>query len=154
MVVDKPVFTESDHSYISPVTGLKYVSVTTLLHKYAPKFDADTIAKKYVAARTENKLIADLMSKYVISKESLLESFTSIGYVETVKLLWLQENERACVSGTAYHKEKENIDLATIEVGQVPVDLEDLYLLPDNTYLELLIWNNELGIAGQADKES
>lgn len=151
-MVNKPIFTESNHSYISPVTGLKYTSVTTLIHQYAPKFDAHTIAIKYVAKRTERKLIEDLLAKYVISKDSLLESFKDIGHVETVKRLWIKENDRSCIQGTKYHKEKENIDLATIKVGQVPVDIEDLYLLPDGTYLELLIWNNELGIAGQADK--
>lgn len=150
--LNRPTFFEKDHKYLNLTTGEQYTSVTQLLHKYAPKFDADVIAQKYVAKRTENKLIADLMAKYVISKDSLLESFENIGYVETVKLLWREENERSCISGTAYHKKKENIDLATIEVGQVPVEIEDLYQLIDGTYLELLIWSNELGIAGQADK--
>ena len=152
MVVDKPIFTESDHSYISPVTGLKYISVTTLLHKYVPEQNWELIAEKYVAKRSEKKLIEDLMAKYMISEDSLLESFENIGHVGTVRLLWVQENERSCIQGTAYHKEKENLDLATIEVAQDPAEIEDLYLLPDGTYLELLIWNNELGIAGQADK--
>jgi len=159
--LNKPIFKEEGHSYTNQLTGELYISATSLIHKYAPKFDADVIAEKYVKTRSENKLIADLMAKYVISKDSLLESFENIGYVETVKLLWREENERSCISGTAYHKEKENIDLSQethnfrgreLPLGVVTTEIEDLYLLPDGLYNELLIWNNELGIAGQADR--
>lgn len=160
-MVNKPTFTEADHSYINPITGERYISVTTLLHRYEPKKDWDAIVKKYVDSRDDLQLMGDIVSKYAVSPDELKIKFDTIGKIETVKEIWSKVNKESCEKGTAYHKQKEAIDLAkkihVVNGKELPLGIdatyvENLYDLPDGIYTELLVWNNDLGIAGQADK--
>lgn len=161
-MINKPIFFEEGHKYINPKTKEEYISVTTLLHKFEPVKDWTEIATKYVKARTEERLIEELTEKYSISKESLLAFFKTLGKVETVKHLWKLKNQQACEAGTELHLEKEKETLSQEEhfiaegvflpLGIDATNVEDLYQLPDGIYTELLVWDNFLAIAGQADK--
>ena len=155
----KPIFTAHDHKYQSKLGT--YTSVTTLLHLFEPKKDFDEIAKKYVDKRTEAELIAELSFKYHIPLENVYNLVKEVGGYVAVKKIWKDENIRACEDGTAEHLKKEKLVLSkqsfktksgnVVPLGMDTTPVYDLSKLEDGVYSELLIWNNNLMIAGQAD---
>jgi hypothetical protein len=71
------VFDEKNHRYTNTQTGENYISVTTLLSNYKPKFDIESQAARFAA------------------KEGLL--------VEDVKQYWADLNRISTTRGTAIH---------------------------------------------------
>ncbi len=163
MLINKPIFFEEGHKYINPsAPEKKYISVTTLLHLFEPQKDWHEIAVKYVERRSTSKLLTELNKKYGIPEERLLNGFNTIGPVETVKACWKHKNKKSTAEGSQTHKEKELKDLAIkshfiregifLPLGINAEYIEDLYQLPDGVYPELLVYNNDHGISGKADK--
>jgi hypothetical protein len=155
----KPVFRASDHSYTSELG--RYTSVTTLLHKYTPSKDFKKIATLYVEKRSTKELYNDLLAKFsYLTYEAIGKVFAEKGTVEGVLHLWTKETERACEAGTSAHNTEEErvytdkgvkTNDGWLCAGGDSTPVRDLYLLPDGVYPELLIWNNDLMVAGQAD---
>lgn len=159
LTITKPTFTEHDHKYESSLGT--YTSVTTLIHKFVTPFDVDKIAKEYVEKRNFNKLVNDLSTKYSMPDLEVISILNQYGSVDGVKHIWKLENTRACEEGTKTHLIKEQAVRGrsefkmrsgnVIPLGADHLHCFDLYTLPDGVYPELLIWNNELMIAGQSD---
>ena len=75
-------FNEKYHSYTNSYTGEKYVSATTLIHKFTKPFDTEKHSKR-VAER---------------------EGTTP----EEIKDLWKEENKKACDYGNYVHQVMED----------------------------------------------
>ena len=92
------IFYEEGHKYVYLPNNTKFISVTTIIHEYFPKFDAD-------------KIIANMMgsSKWTDSKYYGMTP-------EQIKKVWDQNRDEAANSGTKMHKRIENF------YNQVPED--------------------------------
>lgn len=124
------IFDEKEHRYTNSVTGENYISVTTLLSKFKPKFDIDAQAARYA------------------QREGLL--------VEDVKQYWKDLNRISTDRGTAIHAAlesylKENkYDASQREL----LDYIKKQLRQHSEYnliSEEKMWNDEFKIAGTAD---
>lgn len=155
----KPIFKAEDHSYTSPLG--KYTSVTTLLHQLEPVKDFNKIAVQYVSKRTPEQLLLELSTKFNLDRSLVQSYLDEFGPVAGTQAVWKLENKRACDDGSAVHLVKENQVLShklfkTKENKVIPLGVDalyvtDLFSLPDGVYTELLIWNNDLMVSGQAD---
>lgn len=148
----KVTFFEGPHTYENEM-GQKYLSVTQLIHKFVPKFNALEQAKESVQ---------NPRSKYFgRSIKSVLEE-------------WDEAGLKARTGGTKFHKGKETGNTTqTIEsekkkrrelpgwlrkdasaiIPKEDDDVETDYTwLPDGVYDEIIVWNHEYHIAGIADK--
>ncbi len=158
----KPIFTEEGHRYDSSLG--RYTSVTTRIHAYEPEKDWIGIAKMYLAKRTAEDVIKDLMQK---QHKSRLEVVNMIGgrpiNVETMQSIWKQYSAERCEFGSKEHAYREGKDLSTaihkiseelsLPVGINPKPVVDYYKdLPDGVYPELLLWDNETMTSGTADR--
>jgi hypothetical protein len=134
-------FNEEEHKYTNK-EGEVYTSATTLVGKFKKKFDTESEAIAYAKRHPYLGLSSDDVTE-----------------------LWDNERERACEKGTKFHKEQE---ILAYEEGEIQwkdmhlyvrnynefieKDNFDPYLdLPDGLYPELLLWNHNYKIAGQAD---
>lgn len=124
------VFDENNHTYTNTDTGENYISVTTLLGKYKPKFDVDAQAARYAA------------------REGLL--------VEDVKQHWADLNRISTTRGTAIHAVLENF----INTGEEDNDhkiLIDYFKaqLKEHSRFDILaeerMYNDTHKLAGTAD---
>lgn len=137
------VFNEQEHSYTNP-EGKRYISATTLVGKFKEKFDPFKILGN------GKTLIANYVSKHGHDEEYWLKK-------------WDKTRDDACERGTAFHKAKEDyiqgrgvvvfknsvtyVQNASLVLESTP----DLWLLPDGLYTELLLWDDDWELAGQAD---
>ena len=178
--MSKITFSEDGHVYRKD--GEVYTSVTTVLSKYKPKFEREHwaaysamkrllpdfkgIKKKWEAAggAINNPEIIPYMMDYIDDLEKFEET------IEIIKKEWLTENKKAVQKGTVYHLAKEDHaydrgfeinpfdgkKYKTFEKERIPgyneAITENLYDLEKGYYPELLIWNDNFKIAGQADK--
>lgn len=160
--INKPFFTEENHSYYNPVMKEYFVSVTTLLHKYQPSKDWDKIAQAYIDKRTKEEIILDLMTKQSKSREDILQIIDNRELnITTMKAIWKNYSAERCDVGTKEHLRRELFDKSQtsfitkhgniIPLGIDATNIENLYDLPDGRYCELLVWNNKLKVAGQSD---
>jgi ATP-dependent exoDNAse (exonuclease V) beta subunit len=165
-------FEEKSHTYTNESTNQRYISVTTLIHKYVPEFD-EFYWSSY-------KAIKDILESYNMWRvyksscggwENVVNSWLKkpIGkYKEEVELKrqsyiaqWADKRENACDIGTAEHKRRELKTSQTPLIRYDGVDYEtcsniDILAAQDFTtnriYTELLVYNHEHRIAGQIDK--
>lgn len=173
----KVSFTEDGHLYNSG----DYLSVTTLIGKFENPFDQQfwSLYKAYerVLGEAEFKRVKKICNgfKSVTFWNYLREQVPDNIVQHTRQLIldeWLQTNSDACELGSKYHKQREiisnilkkEINPTTKKLFDTFVKKEDkslpdnytitdnLYNLPDGYYPELLIYNEEAKLAGQADK--
>ena len=83
-------FTEADHSYKVKNDPSKYTSVTTLIHKYFPHFNADKIIKNMMISKNWTN------SKYYGQSP------------DEIKTLWKNNGDSASQLGTDMHQDIEN----------------------------------------------
>lgn len=139
------------HTYESSTNN--YTSATTLLKSFEPDKDWVAIATKYA-------------KKYNTAQKKLT-GINPKTDAEYWRVEWDKKADKACVRGTAYHLEQElniiNKKVLTVGSSQIPVIPSlldsneekkslDTLVLDDGVYPELIVWNNELLIAGQADQ--
>jgi ATP-dependent exoDNAse (exonuclease V) beta subunit len=139
------IFKEAGHTYESiEEDNIEWLSVTSLVGKFKPKFDKDGQAKK--SAKNKNS------KWYGMTVEQILQA-------------WDNETERAINLGNFYHNQRESdmLDFKTIERGgtEVPivkplVNDEGIKLAPeqklsDGVYPEHLVYLKSVGLCGQAD---
>jgi ATP-dependent exoDNAse (exonuclease V) beta subunit len=139
------IFKEDGHTYESiEEDNIEWISVTSLVGKFKPKFDKEGQAKK--SAKNKNS------KWYGMTVEQILQA-------------WDNETERAVTLGNFYHNQRESdmLDFKTIERNgtEVPiikplVNEEGIKLAPeqklsDGVYPEHLVYLKSVGICGQAD---
>lgn len=137
------VFTEHDHKYTNPV-GEQYISSTTIVGKYKQPFDPHKITYG------GKSLVQNYAIKHGGSVEYWLEK-------------WNQNRDIACERGTAFHKAKEDYiqgrgvvvfknQVTFVKNASFVIEsYGDLSLLEDGLYTELLLWDDDWKLAGQAD---
>lgn len=126
-------FDSTSHTYTNTETGEKYISTTTLLGEYHPKFDAP------------------LMAKRVANRDGV-----SVEYVLNV---WEEIKNRACVKGSMIHNFMEDY----IKQGKKPDGkigwmfteydriIREQISHFTRTHSEMILWNHEYKVAGMAD---
>jgi len=139
------IFKEDGHSYESiEEDNIKWLSVTSLVSKFKPKFDKEGQAKK--SAKNKNS------KWYGMTVEQIIEA-------------WDNETNRAINLGNFYHNQRESdmLDFKTIERNGIEVPIikplinnDGIKLAPeqklsDGLYPEHLVYLKSLGICGQAD---
>jgi len=139
------IFKEDGHTYESiEEDNIEWLSVTSLVGKFKPKFDKEGQAKK--SAKNKNS------KWYGMTVEQILQA-------------WDNETERAINLGNFYHNQRESdmLDFKTIERGgtEVPIvkplinengiKLAPEQKLSDGVYPEHLVYLKSVGLCGQAD---
>lgn len=131
-------FIEESHRYINIETNRDYISGTTFLGKFKPKFDADKMA--YFTALKHSKL-----ENRTVTKEEILKE-------------WDDNRDFACTRGTGFHLAMENF----IKYGEVDIEYKkiiDNYSLIVSkqvqdiakVFSEIIFYIDEYEIAGTAD---
>lgn len=164
-------FTEENHRYTSH-SGEIYTSVTSLLKSFTPPFDAD-----YWSAYKALQAVLEGRGEWAAYKKKAggwqnavvyaREIDTTFPYrkevIEAKKLIlqsWDDTKNEALSKGTAYHKLKEDSVkqkiVYTPEMQEIPVvsDVDVLALQnfeDDGLYPELILYNDDWKLAGQAD---
>jgi PD-(D/E)XK nuclease superfamily len=124
-------YEDKSHTYFTlneDATRNNYVSATTLIGHYKPKFDSLKVATKYVIEHGET-------TQYWIDK-------------------WADMTDEACKYGTEAHARKENRALKLTGAIQ-PLDSweePDFLKLPDGIYTELKVHDHRWKIAGRIDR--
>ena len=139
------IFKEDGHTYESiEEDNIDWISVTSLVGKFKPKFDKEGQAKK--SAKNKNS------KWYGMTVEQILQA-------------WDNETERAINLGNFYHNQRESdmLDFKTIERNGTEVPIikplindEGIKLAPeqklsDGVYPEHLVYLKSVGLCGQAD---
>lgn len=173
----KIVFREDGHSYTKE--DIPYRSVTGVIGEFEPKMDVDYWSK-YKAYESLILNFEEIKSKFHGARDPRLFEFCSMiidddelkAKQEEIQKLWIQDNKSAIDRGNRYHIAREKRSLTngyelnpfTGEEVIVRPRTEkvpgadnysihaNLYDLPDGYYPELLIFHDELRIAGQSDR--
>lgn len=173
-------FIEASHKYF--VDGKEYISATTLIDKYVPEFDEyfwsrykaiERIFKerygdsKGVEHFRELRNQRDMHSPGWESWMCAVEGIDDLDLDLTQNTIlneWREKNENSKIKGSAYHLEKENeaYNLGYSENPFTKTKVKtikgsgggkiDLTKLSPGYYPELIIWNNEYGVIGTADR--
>lgn len=119
-------FDEKLHKYTN-TRGVEYISVTTLIGKYKPKFDVEK------------------MSALVAQKEGLTQQF--------VKDVWEETKNIACDRGTTIHKIMENWLLDKQQEPNEYIESIERIWHPNKLKItpEKLLWSDIYQIAGTTD---
>lgn len=177
--LDHIAYNDYKHVYYNLNTGERYTSVTTLIHMYQNEFDTDKWSKYKAIERliTKNetddsskKQVFDAYKKQAGGYNNVVPYFENtvikddenkrykFGLLQQ-KILdeWKTTNKNSLIKGSEYHKKKEDYYLERCEAYYESI----LYkVCTDNKfdngvdyaiYPELLIYNDEFKIAGQAD---
>lgn len=139
------IFKEAGHTYESiEEDNIQWLSVTSLVSKFKPKFDKEGQAKK--SAKNKNS------KWYGMTVEQILQA-------------WDNETERAINLGNFYHNQRESdmLDFKTIErngtevpivkplINENGIKLAPEQKLSDGVYPEHLVYLKSVGLCGQAD---
>ena len=171
-IENRVIFDEPTHTYTDVVDDCDYISVTTLIAKYYEPFDSDYWAT-YKAVKDEllkvgewhkyKKQAGGWMNVVDIFRFKGAGNFT--GIIEKRKQWyldkWAQESEDGKRIGTEIHKKKEEnvlskkiITINNTEYKCINGNRDDVAKMSkyDNgLFAELLIYNSEYKLAGQAD---
>lgn len=139
-------FTAENHKYTSldPQEQILWTSVTSMIGKFKPKFDAPAVAERCSKSRK---------SKWKgLKPEAILE-------------IWRKENERATTLGTWYHLQRERELLAceilrrdglNLPIVQVHEENDIKYagsqILGPGIYPEHIVYLKSAALCGQADR--
>lgn len=164
-------YNDASHTYTHIDDGRRYISVTTLIHQFVPVFDG-----QYWATYKAVKDVLDKVGLWWRYKkqaggwEKVVAYYNKHGYnalapdIEARKHWylnkWEAEKNQACDLGSDIHNELEGAAIhaqeiregnANYEVTQEGIlDAQDFS--SNRLYPELLIYNDQYGVAGQADK--
>lgn len=170
------VFDEASHRYTSH-KGHEYISVTSLIKQYTPPFDADFWAaykalKDVLTAKGEWREYLDKVGGWenVVAAARMDKTFLHKKEVSVRKKEYLAEwdenRDKAARAGTKFHKAREEetkkdlvfddtfipvigeIDLLQVNETSRKIGLPKI---TDGLCTELLLYDDELEVAGQAD---
>lgn len=174
-------FNEDKHSY-KDNQGKDYISVTQWIHQFIEPFDSEYWLMYKTCEALEGGLKKDENGKYlkvkgfypkvmkVGLKNYALRYINDLMYdivYKELEQLWALENKKSIEKGSAYHKEQEDIayynnsilhPVLKKDVAVIPkekkVGFDNFYneITADGCYIEYLIFDEELKIAGQIDK--
>lgn len=172
-------FRDFKHIYFND-EGQRYLSVTTFIKQFKEKYNEEYWLEYKALEAVRNKFQRDEDGKYlkmkgffrsminkVISEQVLPEEMEDYLRVkEELRQQWKDNAEQANTFGTAYHKVQENKDIQSKKAFNKydrqhydVIPLEDCKedncsrsSIQQGCYLELLIHNDELMLAGQSDK--
>ena len=168
----KVTYQEEGHKYFD-ATGKEYISVTTLISRYKEYFDVQFWSQYKAIERFFLEYKGDdtwVKTKRMVGYKSVnrfFRNYAKPAEKEIVKEFkkeilkdWDVIRDRACLEGNLYHASRElqwKADMYHRIGGNIhflrPQDLVDFdyHEIPDGVYSELLVYSNELGVAGQAD---
>jgi hypothetical protein len=164
--MDKVTFTEKDHKY-THYTGKQYISTTTVVSKYKQPFDAEYWSLYKAIQRYFNERLGpgefEKIKKQVGWENIIPTQLKRIGNMELLikfqdEILdqWEEEGKIASTNGTKFHKEKEfETNSQKLDLNyNLPIQISnrDLANLADGVYAELVVYNEQYEVAGQADK--
>lgn len=131
------IFNSQNHTYTNE-HGINYLSITSLIKKFAKPFDKQKIAVKY--AKKHKRKVEDVIAE------------------------WDKLGEDAIKKGTAYHKIKEDelINKSSIFIEEdehiiykptweAQLKINNINKLEAGVYPELIVWSDKYKVAGQAD---
>ena len=139
------IFKEAGHTYESiEEDNIEWLSVTSLVGKFKPKFDKEGQAKK--SAKNKHS------KWYGMTPDEIIQA-------------WDNETERAINLGNFYHNQRESdmLDFKTIErngtevpiikplINENGIKLAPEQKLTDGVYPEHLVYLKSVGLCGQAD---
>jgi ATP-dependent exoDNAse (exonuclease V) beta subunit len=143
------LFDEKSHTYKNTVSGEYYISVTKLLSRYYPKFDADAIANNLISTHPKYR-----------------QQYQDIPIIEAVEMLKNEWNKRTNIGNLIHSKLEDHLKGISIFEPDKPEKFNDrlsqLLTAWENLNLkglyqgyefcpELLIFSDKHKIAGQAD---
>lgn len=172
------IFEEKDHKYffLEKEDRTPFQSVSGVFSNLEPEKDWEFIAsRKVLKENIPEKEYKKVTKKYGWDNRDILEPLIEImgkeGFDKKYKekrTKWSDNNKKATTRGTAFHSlmEKKDYDRGHVlnpldgekyEVKVLPKEYDnqsvrDLCELEDGCYLELLVFNKELKLAGQVDK--
>lgn len=167
-------FTKEDHRYASDKG--EFTSVSKLIGKYKNDFDKD----HWSTYKALEELIPDFKivkkgwviesPEFIAHASSLVDSAELLATTQRIQEEWRLKNDASIRKGNAYHSRKEESSYRNgvetnpftgeefIVKGALSTDedkhsiITNLYDLDDGYYPELLLWNEDKLLAGQADK--
>lgn len=125
-------FKEDTHQYFND-KGEEYISCTTLIGKYIPKFDVDIMASK--TAFKNNKKTEEVKQEWQINNKFSTDYGTMI-----------HKGIEGCIKHIPEYYENENKDI--VKSGYEKICK---YIGEENINSEMLLWNHNYKIAGQSD---
>ena len=165
------VFEERNHTYTHAISGLEYISVTTLVDKYKKPYDSD-----YWSLYKALKDVLTAAGKWYMYKKK------AGGWDKTVKFFkkheaglftpkvqerqywylkkWADEKELACYLGTTFHDDLESLTNSIRHVNDED-SIYEIYpgevlskqgFVTDGMFTEILLFNDKFRIAGKADR--
>jgi len=165
-------YDDKAHTYTNTKNHNKYISVTTLIHKYVPEFKADYWATykaikdvlgysefaryKRRAGNWEKVVPYHKANPNVLARYAVAIELKKQWYFDE----WDRVRDNACELGSAIHNELEGAayhsqQIRGNEINYI-VSQDNILALQDfsnnRVYPELLIYNDEYMVAGQADK--
>ena len=168
-------YNDAEHTYTNTNTKRKYTSVTTLIHQYVPEFKGDYWSTyKAVKDVIENKDPAmwyqykrkaggwEGVVKYYNKTKHTNKSLENAVSLRAAWYLdqWDRTRDHACelgsaihaeLEGAAYHSQQIKDETVVYDISQESIlELQDFS--SNRVYPELLIFNDEHLVAGQADK--
>jgi len=142
------IYRDGPHTYEDTDTKVPYMSGTRFLELFDAEKDWEVIRENF--AKKHNKKVKN---------ETGVDPKTDSEYW---KEEWKRLGDEACVKGTKYHLEQENLvlngELYSEETVHPAIEGEgdikysfDTLTLEEGVYPELIVWSNKARVAGQAD---
>lgn len=163
-------FVDSTHVYENLDTKKKYTSVTTLIGKYAQPFDSEFWSAYKALEKVMGKDFTNIKKELLNQKkfeESSLKSLNIskedfINARAQILQEWKDTNKASTDRGTAIHAKMENsmyelatnVSLKKYGIGgkfDVSTKYESFLNTESGIFPEYLVYNDELGLAGQID---
>jgi ATP-dependent exoDNAse (exonuclease V) beta subunit len=159
-------FDESQHKYINLNTNEVYTSVTTLIKKFIEPFDAEFFSQYKAIERILGEYKFALYKK-TVSFKNILKHYKEKSTIDEIKDLervtkiilceWDDKKNASCKKGIEYHAAKEAYtkSLPYEIIDGVKYEIAKTYELTDYDnaiFPEILVFNDELKLAGQIDK--
>ena len=177
----KIIFNSKSHTYTSG-KKIQYSSVSSLIGKYKQPYNAEYWSLYKTYERVLGDKFKDLKRGYKLQDSSLFKHLRNFAdeqkvlktQIEILKE-WKGEKDKSIIKGNEYHTFKENQAISsgvclnpfsdcnypTVESTKITVKnkveyreptVDELYDLVDGFHPELILWNNDYKLAGQADK--
>lgn len=152
------LFSESDHRYfIKEMPDKKLVSVSGLFDLVKPKFDSETLSKKY-SEKPRETIIKDLGKKWGLNKSAAELKWGHLDFTpEVIRSIWEEKKKIGLERGTKWHKgiEEELLNKGnrkgTVQNGEYTEALDVRNLTPGE-YIELVIPYLPQWLIGTADR--
>lgn len=175
------LFNSKSHTYTSG-KKIQYSSVSSLIGQYKQPYNAEYWSMYKAYERILGDQFKSLKKGYKLQDPALFDyliTFTNEKEVSKIQKVilkeWKGEKDKSIIKGNDYHTFKENqakssgvclnpfsnVNFKTVESTKITIKnkieyreptVSDLMQLEDGFHPELILWNNNHKLAGQADK--